>query len=232
MNFSFKKIVAAFFLIGGTFLMLALGNWQLQRLEWKQNIIKQLKQGYSQAENAPSLSLDDIRYTQENILYGSLTGQLLFDKELLFGPKPNDGEIGYHVITPLKTASGTILVNRGWVKSKQAVEITYPQKSVSVTGTIRKPDWNKFTPNNNPAANVWTKLDIQQIAAFLELQNISSKMIYLDRPIIENDPVIAIHKKWYPRNKHKQYAIFWFSMAFIFLGFFIYYMRSPKKKLS
>lgn len=212
--------------------MLTLGTWQIQRLEWKRGVIKQLNEGYSQAENAPSLSLEDIRNTQEDILYGSITGRLLYNKELLFGPKPHDGEIGYHVITPLKTASGTILINRGWVQSKPDHQTIYPRETVRVTGTIRKPDWNKFTPDNNPESNVWTKLDVTQIANFLELKNISSKMIYLDRSIIENDPVIAVHQKWYPRNKHKQYAVFWFSMAFIFLGFFIIFARSQKQKTS
>jgi cytochrome oxidase assembly protein ShyY1 len=32
------------------------------------------------------------------------------------------------------------------------------------------------------------------------------------------------------RNDHKQYAIFWFTMAFILLGFYIVWQRSLTKE--
>lgn len=47
-----------------------------------------------------------------------LTGEFDHDHEILLGPKTRDGELGYHVITPLLRGPGqdTILVNRGFVK--------------------------------------------------------------------------------------------------------------------
>ena len=151
---------------------------------------------------------------------------------MLFGPKPYDGKIGYHVLTPLKTLSGTILVNRGWVdeKDKDKLPIINKKEPLTATGVIRKPDWNKFTPNNNPESNIWTKLDIKQIGSAKNLEGLSHKILYLDKAIEEESSSIhLVHEKWYPRNKHRQYAIFWFSMAVIFLGFFVLYTRSAKR---
>lgn len=233
MKFSFKQIVAAFFLIGGTFLMLTLGTWQLQRLEWKQGIIEKLNQEYAKAGNPPRLSLEEIKNAKEDIIYGSIKGHFIHDKELLFGPKPHDGSIGYHVLTPLKTTTGTILVNRGWIdeKDKDQLPNAHLNGEVTVTGIIRTPDWNSFTPNNNPQTDVWTKLNVSQIGQIKQLKKLSSKILYLDKALSNDGMIKLVHQKWYPRNKHKQYAIFWFSMAFIFLGFFVLYARSEKKKL-
>ena len=37
-------------------------------------------------------------------------------------------------------------------------------------------------------------------------------------------------ERWMPRNKHKQYAIFWFTMAAVFCGFFSAYAYVQKTK--
>lgn len=232
MNITIKNIVAALLLMSGAAIMLSLGFWQVERLKWKNDIIDQLNDEYSKPSNELLISINEIDNSDKNILYGSVRGYFLNNKSILFGPKTYDGKIGFYVITPFKTKSGTILVNQGWVDAHD-VDLL-PQKTnnklVTVTGIIRKPDWNNFTPNNNPVQNIWTKLDINQIAKTKDIKNISNRIIYLSDISINSDHIKIINKKWYPRNKHKQYAIFWFSMAFIFLGFFVFYARQQKLK--
>jgi surfeit locus 1 family protein len=47
-----------------------------------------------------------------------VTGTFDHANSLVIGPKTRDGQIGYHVITPLVRGDGkdTIMVNRGFVK--------------------------------------------------------------------------------------------------------------------
>lgn len=47
-----------------------------------------------------------------------VTGVYDHEHSLVIGPKTRDGQIGYHVVTPLKRGDGkdTIMVNRGFVK--------------------------------------------------------------------------------------------------------------------
>lgn len=47
-----------------------------------------------------------------------VTGELDHERSIELGPKTRDGQLGYHVFTPLKRGEGqdTILVNRGFVK--------------------------------------------------------------------------------------------------------------------
>lgn len=212
--------------------MVTLGTWQLQRLEWKQTVIEKLNQQYAKADNPPILSLKDINTSDDDIIYGSVTGRFLHDKEILVGPKTHNDLIGFHVLTPLKTIQGTILVNRGWINEadKSLLPDARINQKITATGIIRAPDWNKFTPNNNPESDVWTKLDVAQIEKAKSLQSLSKKILYLDHALSENEIIKLTHQKWYPRNKHKQYAIFWFSMAVIFLSFFLMTMRTSKKE--
>ena len=154
---------------------------------------------------------------------------------MFFGPKTKNKEVGYNVIVPLKfipiSSENYILVNLGWISEQEIEEYkTINRTRVRrIKGILREPDWNKFTPNNSPENEVWTKINISEIAQVKNLHNISPYMLYATEKINNARP---LHQKWYPRNKHKQYAIFWFSMAFIFLGFFVLYARSEKKKLS
>ncbi|NQZ13533.1 MAG: SURF1 family protein [Alphaproteobacteria bacterium] len=230
MTFTFKNFIAALLLLSGAVILCTLGYWQVQRLEWKSDVIEALEREYNKSTEERQSTLTELRNADKGISYITLKGTLLFDKEIKYGPKSHDGEIGYHIITPLKTKAGTVLVSRGWVDDTY----TAPSKTkyTLVTGIIRAPDWNRFTPNNNPSTDVWTKLDISQIAQVKNIDNVFPKILYATESAYKNDPVITIHSNWYPRNKHKQYAIFWFSIAFIFLGFFGFYISRSRRSLS
>lgn len=230
MTFTFKNFIAALLLLSGAVILCNLGYWQVQRLEWKSDAISALEKEYSKSSEERLSTLIELQNVNKDISYVTLSGTLLFDKEIKYGPKPRDREIGHHVITPLQTKEGTILVSRGWIDESY----TTPEqtKNTSITGIVRVPDWNSFTPNNNPESDIWTKLDIDQIAREKNLDNVFSKVLYATEQTYEDDTAIIIHANWYPRNKHKQYAIFWFSMAFIFLGFFGFYIVRSKRSLS
>jgi len=209
--------------------MLTLGVWQMQRLEWKNGVIAQLEQEYQKSAKESRLSADDIAALDEgNIKYGALSGRLLTDKALFYGPKPHNGNIGYHVIAPLQTQGISVLVNLGWINERAREALSLP-RDLNVSGILRAPDWNRFTPNNNPERGIWTKLDIDQIAKAKKIENVAPYILYTTEISPDIKAITMVHDKWYPRNKHKKYAIFWFSMAGIFLGFFGFYARTKIK---
>lgn len=63
-----------------------------------------------------------------------VTGEYDYDHELEMGPKTRDGELGYHVVTPLKRGEGqdTIMVNRGFVKREKRPQEERPASLVSL----------------------------------------------------------------------------------------------------
>ena len=215
-----KKIISGILFLGALSVLLSLGYWQVQRLAWKTEIIEQLESEYAKDALANRLNFKNLQ--DEKIQYGSVRGRFDYKQEILVGPKPHDGKIGYLVVTPLKINGGTILVNRGWIEGEQA-ETSQPSGNITITGIFRKPDWNSFTPDNSPTNNVWTKLDIQQIAQAKNINNVAPVMLYAESATKSFAPIVMQSERWMPRNKHKQYAIFWFSMAGVLLGVFGFY---------
>lgn len=62
-----------------------------------------------------------------------VTGTFDYDHEILLGPRTREGELGFHVITPLIRGDGldTILVNRGFVKRVKKPQSERPDSLVS-----------------------------------------------------------------------------------------------------
>ena len=213
-----KLFTQSIFFISALAILLYLGFWQTKRLEWKNNIIDQLNDEYTKNFEEWVYEFEDLK--SDKILYGSVRGHFIYTKEILVGPKPLNGKIGYAVITPMKLKDGKfILVNRGWINQTKINQIsqTHSQRNLLVSGVFREPEWNYFTPNNSPENNVWTKLDIGQIAKAKNIHEISPLILYKEKSSKKNDLLLTQEKKWLPRNKHRQYAIFWFSMAGILL---------------
>ena len=213
--------------------LLSLGTWQVQRLAWKEDIIAKLNAVYDQdADNNP-LSFDQLK--AEEVFYGTLEGKFNYSKEMLFGPRPYKNEIGYFVVTPLQlNRKDHVFVNRGFVsmKGKGKLSLTHVKGNIRVSGLLRRPDWNRFTPENNPKKQIWSKLDIDDMAKAKNIKSIAPVMLYAENASKDFGVLKLYDEKWYPRNKHKQYAIFWFTMAGVlcaFFGFYVYREKLIKK---
>lgn len=220
-----RRIVAGVLTLGGIGILCTLGTWQVQRLAWKENIIVRLESARAAPQHFTFDSLQSLNAQEPPLAYGSVRGTLLSDKEILIGPKTNeDGMIGYHLVTPLKIHGGTILVDRGWVDSDAAnpahrVHLTSPVP-VTFTGVVRRPDYNRFSSGNNPAGDQWMRLDPAQIADAKHLGPTAPLVAYAEQADRKFDAAAMNEPGWAPRNNHRQYAIFWFSMAALLAGFY------------
>ena len=205
----------------GMVILCGLGTWQLQRLEWKENLLAQLETASTQPPvtgavlvgNAPG---GDLAYRPAAI-YGLYDNANAF----LVGPRTREGEVGYHLLTPLQIAEddgphATLLVNRGWVLAMPADK---PAGFMTVRGLLRPQERaNAFVPPNDPQKNEWFSVDLKQLAAEKKLQNLLPYILYAEgeEPA---DPVMSVGAAYHPPggpslpNNHKQYAFFWFAMA-------------------
>ncbi|HYD19639.1 MAG TPA: SURF1 family protein [Patescibacteria group bacterium] len=204
--------------------MLALGFWQLERLQAKTELLARLDSRMSAAA-APlpeQIDLNDWEYR-----HVTLAGQYLYEQEFKVGPRVQDGAQGYHLLTPFRRVSGgTILINRGFVPDARSTALERPQGIVQVEGYVQKPGKGSFTPANNAAKNQWYWIDT---AAMLP-----GAPDYIVTAVASNPGV-------YPAggalrvdipNDHKHYAIFWFGMAFVMLVIFVLASRQPAVKLE
>lgn len=235
-----------FFLIVCVVILAGLGTWQVKRLQWKEALIKTYNDEYARdpLENAfDSETLQAVTLKNPAMAYGSVRGQFHHDLEILIGPRTNDGQPGYHVITPLSIAGGNgrVLVNRGWVpldKADPATRLeTQTDGMVTLTGMARLPDKpNPFTPDNDPDNHTWYSVNTKDIALAVNMPNFPDTVFYAEtqQPALNGDYPAMVPTRTIPNNNHLQYAIFWFTMMGIFMALPLLYafwpIRNPEEE--
>lgn len=205
----------------GIGILLSLSVWQLKRMQWKQGILDRLEESYALAQQAPSLNLAAL----EPLQFGNVEGSFLSDKAFLVGPKTKNGEVGHEVIVPLKTKDKTLLLNLGWTGEEdiQTLPIHHAQgQRVAFSGLIMEPSRNTFSSNNAPAQEIWITIAPQEMAAAHDLGETYPFYMRVETASLKFDAAFPNNERWYPRNKHAQYAAFWFVMAAALAGVYIF----------
>jgi surfeit locus 1 family protein len=234
-----RLFVRGAFAAVGFAVLVSLGVWQLQRLQWKEALIARVEDRTTAEPVAapgpdawPTLDVADAEYRPVVV-----TGRYRNDKEAhvvfaLTEPKGPYGGVGYMVMTPLETDEGWIVyVNRGFVPRDKADPATRAEGqiegSTEVTGLLRRPaDRQWFGPGDDAAANEWFSRDPALFAAAsgLPADTVAPYIIDADAdPTLPGglpqggETVVS-----FPNN-HLQYALTWFglaaALAIIFVGF-------------
>lgn len=218
-------------------ILCGLGTWQVARLQWKEDIISKLENQY----NAPSprafetAQLDALTKEEMPLAYGQAQGYLLREKSILLGPRSENGRMGYHLLIPLEMKDGkALIINAGWVGDlwKDNTEerlAVLPVQEVTVRGIIHKPDWNSFTSKNSPDNDLWFRADINEIAAAKDIEKVYPFILYADRVSPSLNDVAPHEEKWLPRNKHLQYALFWYALAIVMAAVYGVYIYGQNK---
>lgn len=204
----------------GVSILISLGVWQIRRLEEKTTFIARLDAAYSTPQSR-SLRREDTENSA--MVFGRVEGVFLTDKALLSGLKVRDGKPGHDLIIPMRTQDGDVVVNLGWtdlsLEDKALKNLT--DRSVWIIGLARAPSWNSFTPENRPEQNIWYRLDIPAIAKAKELQKPWPLVLYAERASQPLAGSLPDNSRFYPNNNHLQYALFWFSMAFVLIVIYV-----------
>lgn len=195
----------------------ALGIWQLQRLQWKRDLIARVDSRiHADPLPAPGPGAwPAITAEKDEYRRVSLTGRFVDDDVLIY--TPSDYGPADWVLTPLARDDGTIvLINRGLVPEELARAGDYARETgpVTVTGLLRMSEdhgW-LFSRENNPEQQKWYRRDIGSITAARGYE--MAAPYFVDQGL--NDP-----QAW-PRggqtvvrfrNAHLGYALTWFALA-------------------
>ncbi len=214
--------------------LIALGTWQIQRLHWKDSIIERLQAGYAAGENAAPMTpaqLDTLSTKDMPLAYGAVGGKLLRDKAIFLGPRTLNGRIGYHLLAPVQIEGGHILIaDLGWVSDlwKDDPEerlALLPVDPLTLRGLMRKADWTSFTSKNSPENDLWFRADVAQIAKAKDLPAPYPFLIYAEDSSQALSDITMNERGWLPRNKHMQYALFWYALAGVLLIIYGVYVR-------
>jgi surfeit locus 1 family protein len=233
-------------LVGITALMLAafavligLGVWQLQRLEWKQGLIAQIEA----RTKGPPITLEDAvalagEGRDPSYYRVRVDGRFHHAKERYLYAV-SDGRVGWHVITPLETEDGdVVLVDRGFVpdelKDLSARALGQVEKVVTVTGIVRTPETQAvFTPDNEPKVNRWFWRDLAGMARSMfpaGTTEVAPFFLEADKSEVPGGWPEGGQTRLEIPNNHLQYAITWFLLAAGLLIVYGLYVRSHYRR--
>ncbi len=206
--------------LGGAAILIALGVWQVQRLAWKEAIIADINARISAAPVALPKNVDA---RTDAYLPVTATG-VLGAAEIHVLVSQKDIGAGYRIIAPMLLADGRqIMVDRGFARAtdKDAARMPGP---VTVTGNLQWPqETDGFTPAADLDANIWFSRDVPAMAAALETLPILL-VVRSSKPDAAAITPLPVDTARIP-NDHLQYAITWFSLAAIWLGMSLFFLR-------
>jgi len=211
--------------------LIFLGNWQMDRLAWKQGLIEEMEANLA----VPSVTLPAAIEMPEAWEFRRIhvRGIFLHEKEMYLSSRTHKGSVGYGIVTPLKREDGAaLLVNRGWVPMDQKDPSTrlsgLPSGIVTVKGVLRtdKPKgW--LTPLNEPGNNLWFHVDLPAMASWAEVSPAVPVLLDADLSSDPNTYPLAFPSRIEVANAHLHYAITWYLLAVIlFVIYFLYHQRS------
>lgn len=204
-------VVPAFLLLCG------LGAWQVQRLEWKTDLLARIDAGEAGAPEPFPAHVDDVRLLEYRKLVA--TGRYDHAREVFYGAIVRGTQGGSFVVTPLLRADGPpILVLRGWVREGRR-DFPRPDGEVSVTGfAFAGSTGTWLTPDPDLAKRRFFAFDIPKIAAAMGLPAVEPVgLVELGPRTAEPMPEQALPR---PANAHLGYAITWFGLAGALLAVF------------
>ncbi|KAF1809876.1 COX1 assembly protein [Eremomyces bilateralis CBS 781.70] len=214
----------------------ALGTWQVQRLSWKVDLIAKYEDRLLRPPLPLPPKIDPSAVGDFDHRRVTATGRFRHDQEMLVGPRINEEENGYFVITPLEREGegSTILVNRGWIPkrlkdqrareaaaraSTKSAEEPLPRGVVTVEGLLREP-WKKnmFTPDNQPEKGEWYFPDVHEMAKWAGSQPVwieeTMEASFLNSYAREERGIpIGRASEVKLSNNHLQYVVTWYGLS-------------------
>lgn len=213
--------------LGGAAILVSLGVWQVQRLDWKLGVIADID---ARIDAAP-IPLPDVLDPMNDaylpveirgVVDASYLRVLVSQKEI---------GAGYRIISAFDMGGRRVLLDRGFTPVDQQSVPTH-EGSVTVRGNLQWPqETDGFTPAPDIAKNIWFAREINDMAAALKTEPVlvvAKKTSFDDAPISP----LPVDTTAIP-NDHLSYAITWFSLAAIWLAmtfaFTLRARRAPKQ---
>ena len=235
----------------------ALGTWQLQRMQWKRDLIARVEERiHAPPVPAPgperweTVSAESDEYRRVRV-----TGTFLHESATLVQGATALGA-GYWVMTPLRQPDGgTVLVNRGppppagapggRAAPRRAGAEPSPAEGAdlaAVTGLLRiSQPGGGFLRDNDPAAGRWYSRDVRAIADarglgpvapyFIDAQADPARPAGSDSQPSFAQPAAGLTVVAF-RDNHLVYALTWYILALMTAGAAFWVWRDVRKRAN
>ena len=197
-------------------LFVNLGFLQLRRLDERRDrnelIESRMSDGPSRLEDVVD---NDLRYRRV-----IATGRWLADETVLVRSRALEGRPGYHVVTPLDTAAGVVLVNRGFVpraggdERRLLADATPPlHERVRIEGILRPTEERgRFGPADGDGdLRVVNRVDVAHLARRIDDDVVPD--VFLQQTAPSNGLPVLLPLPDTGDGPHLSYAVQWFIFA-------------------
>ncbi len=214
------------FLIISLPILLWLGTWQVQRLEWKLGLIEQMEARL----DAPAIDIAGARPgVEDEFRRYRVSGTFQEGVEFHWLTTSETYGIGYLIFSPLTLEDGrSVMVNRGFVPGplKEAIADRLG-RSATFDAIARVPEQpGALDATNDVSANIWFTRDT---AAMAELAGGGDYLpVYLEK-------VGEASEDAWPKpgaakvtlvNNHLDYALTWYGLAVVLVVIYLVFHRS------
>ena len=211
------KFLFSVFIIFFILVFVALGSWQIVRLNWKNNLILEIE---NSLKNPP---VELTNSNVENYLKIKTSGSIDLEKQIYLYNLNDTGTPGFEVINPILINDTNYLINRGWIpfEKKNSQEINVFDEN-DIIGTLKlQGRKNIFKPDNDLEENYWFSLNREDIYKFTG-KEFSKYIIYLNGNYqVPKPKKITANIS----NNHQKYALTWFSLAISILLLYLYFRK-------
>ena len=220
-----RMIAPLLFGLIGTAVLIFLGLWQVQRLDWKRGILDSIETRIAAdpvaVPPAPTQAEDQYRRVDAS-------GIIEVGEIHVYTAAPSGG-VGYRVIAPFTLTDGRkILIDRGFVPIGDK-ETARPAGPILVRGSLLWPDDGAL--DSNPpdfARNIWIGRDLPAMASQMGTEPLLIVAARTDPadgpaplPVTVNIP-----------NNHLEYAVTWFGLAAVWAGMTLWLLWRIKRRLD
>lgn len=207
----------------------SLGNWQLDRLAQRKErnattITNEQKpvQPYEQVFTHPITDADQWQRVQAR-------GTFDADHQFVVRYRSNGGADGYEVLTPLRTASGAVLVDRGFIPLERGTRIPSvapapPSGEVTVVGHVRRNERGRRAATA-PAGNQVRLINSDAIAVTLPYEIDSGYIGLLTVQPEQQGGFQPIQLPDLSEGPHFWYAVQWFLFTAIGVAGIVVFIR-------
>lgn len=226
-------------------LFVNLGLWQLRRLDERRErnelIVGRaddppvdVAELVTVGDKDPAVSVQDFEWRRARLF-----GTYVSAESVLLGPRTLDGRPGNHLLVPLHTSAGVVLVDRGWVpfefESADIPTAAPPDGAVTVEGVLRAtaPAANAVDRDGDGDLDVVSAVDVGRLANQLPGPLVTA--VYLHRTT-EQPPGAALPLTGAlptpDEGSHLSYAVQWFAFAGIVVVGYPFVLRRAASQTS
>ncbi len=245
--FTRRWLLASVLVLAGFAVLLRLGVWQLDRLEWR----RALNARVIEQQTAPTLMLDagalDLDLYSMEYRRAQVRGQYLPQHEIVLRNQvwlgDTGNQLGVGLYTPLliEGSNRAILVERGWIPQEDAQQrrAYVEEGQVTVFGQLRRAETDfglgrtlQPDPTAQPGERleIWNHLDLPRLADQMDVELLP---VYLQRIPQEQQtapPYASVPQMDLSEGSHFGYAVQWFIFASLLLVGYPFYVRRQEAK--